>query len=283
LQFLASGRISNVSISAISPADHSISGNIRLSDPVIQGSEKVLRVSGLRMIGNCNISSAVNTGSFSSVRYRNPGGNYTNSSYQYTGWAVAAFGAVYGQSTALAIWFGVEGAQTGWNGSLSTADYNQNWNNLHLLNNSLAVASSTGSPSGAGWTTIGPAVGSILGEVTQTETYPERNWTDWRVKPGGYPGISGRFGLFNTVNAGIQRTVGALRPFTLRPFGNSAAFMTIIRVAGSGAIPSVSYTGVTPGGVGAYVNFDALNMQVRAYRQGVDVNSSHVHEINFVL
>jgi len=281
MQFLGTGRIANVSIGALSPADFAIVGNIRDEDPAIQGSDKELTVSGLRLIGNCNISSAVNTGSFSIIRYRWPGDNYTASSYQYTGWAVAVFGPVVRAGKDISLRFGTEGAQSGWDDSAGTANYNQTWNNLHLVNNSLALASSTADPTGTEWKTIGPAVESVIGDVNAIVRSPDRNWIQFRVAPNSSPGFTGIFGRFNTVNAGIITPTGVLRPRNLARLGSETA--GIFRVAGAGTLPTVTFTGINPGEVGAFVDFSALNVRVRGFKRGVDVINAFIHNEDLVL
>jgi hypothetical protein len=281
-QFLGTGRIANVSIGALSPADFTIAGiGIRDGDSVIQGSDKGLVVSGLRLIGNCNISSAVNTGNFSIIRYRAPGDNYTASSYQYTGWAVAVFGPVLRAGIDLSLLLGAEGSQSGWDGIGDTAVYNHPWNNVHLVNNSLALASSTADPTGTGWKTIGPAVESVIGEVRAIIPSSARNWSQFRVAPNSSAGFTGIFGRFNTVNAGIITPTGILTAKNLSALGIDTS--GIFRVAGAGTLPTVTFTGLGPGEVGAFVNFSALNVRVRGFKKGVDVTNALVHAEDLVL
>jgi len=282
MQFLRNGRIANVSIGALSPADPVMPGNAREFDPVVQSSNLVLTVSGLRLVGNCNISSSVNTGAFNIIRYRFPVGDYSASSYQYTGWAIAVFGAVERVAISVALRFGIEGAQSGYDGSEGTANYNHTWNNVLLVNNSLALATSTASPSGSGWKTIGPGIESIVGQIQSTTTYVDRNWTQFRIAPNSSGGFTGKFGLYDTHSSGTLRTAAFLRPQHLSAFGNDTP-TTIIRVAGAGTLPSVSFAGIDPGEVGAYVDFDDLNMRVRAYKKGIDVVNAFTHEEDFTL
>jgi hypothetical protein len=226
------------------------------------------------------MSSAVNTGAFSGIRYRPS--NYSTAVYQHTGWGIALFGFNPGLGDTISIAFGTEGAQTGWDGSANNANYNQTWNNITLLNNSLQVASSTASASGTGWKTIGPALDTLINVITGTVTDPQRNWTQFRATAGGSGGFAGKFGLYDTVSATDQRTRGALTPRFFNSFGRDTPD-TIIRVAGSGDKPVVSYSGLGPGEIGAYVDFDALNMRVRPYEKGVDVVESIIHERRFAL
>jgi hypothetical protein len=281
MQFLDGGRIANVSIGAISAADFAMSADIRENESVIQGSDKELIVSGLRLIGNCNISSAVNTGSFSVIRYRLPGDGYTASSYQYTGWAAAVFGPVAGSATDLCLRLGAEAALAGDENSSTTLNYNVAWNNLHLVNNNLDLASSTADPTGAGWKTIGPAVEYVIGQVTSIITSVGRNWTQFNLAPNGSPGFTGMFGRFNTVNAGIITPTGILTAKNLSALGRDTS--GIFRVAGAGTLPTVTFTGLGPGQVGAFVNFSALNVRVRGFKKGVDVTNALIHDEDLVL
>ena len=281
MQFLDRGIITNVSIGALSPADSAIAGISRDYDPVIQGSVKELTVSGLRLIGNCNISSAVNTGSFSIIRYRWPGNNFTASSYQYTGWAVAVFGAVTQAGKDLSLCFGSQESQSGWDGIGDTAVYNHPWNNLHLVSNNLVLASSTADPAGTGWKTIGPAMESVIGEVNAIIPSSSRNWIQFRVAPNSSPGFAGIFGRFNTVNSGVLRPTGVLRPRNLAALGFDTP--GIFRVAGAGTLPTVTFAGINPGEVGAFVNFDALNVRVRGFKRGVDIVNAFIHNEDLTL
>jgi hypothetical protein len=281
MQFLNGGRIANVSIGALSAADFAMSTDIRENEAVIQGSDKELTVSGLRLVGNCNISSAVNTGAFNIIRYARPGPSYTVSSYQYTGWAVAVFGPVAGSSVDLCLRFGVEGPLFGDENSSTSVNYNQTWNNLHLVNNSLNLASSTADPTGAGWKTIGPAVEYVIGQAKSVISSINRSWTQFNLATNGSPGFAGIFGRFNSVNAGIIRPTGILRPRNLARLGADTA--GIFRVAGAGTLPTVTLTGINPGEVGAFVNFDALNVRVRGFKRGIDTVNAFTNDEDLVL
>lgn len=278
-EFQRSGRIANVAIGALSPSDAYMVGGTPTA--VIKGSPESVTVSGLRMVGNCNISSAVNTDSFAAIRYRP--GDYTTSTYQYTGWGVYLLGSISPEG--LGVTFGIEGAQDGWNDQDGTAIYNQTWNNIQLLNNSLQIASSTADPSGSNWKTVGPAVQAIIGETGATVSAGIRNWTQFRIASNSSGGFDGKFGLYKDVNDALLRPYGAERIRALSQFGTLEfdTGFTVFRVAGSGNTPTVSFSGLDPGDVGAYVNFNDLNVRVRAHKQGVDVNNAYIHYGDFTL
>jgi hypothetical protein len=280
IKFEREGRIANVSLGAQSPADPFTPGDALERDPLIRTGAQLVTISGLRLVGNCNMSSAVNTGDFSGIRYRP--GNYTTATYQHTGWGVSLFGYNPDLGDNIAIALGTEGPQDDWNTGNDTANYNQTWNNITLLNNSLQVASSTASAAGTGWKSIGPALDTLIGIINGTVSTLQRNWTQFRIAPGGSGGFVGKFGLYDTISATNQRTRGAREPRFFNEFGRDTR-STIIRVAGSGEIPTVSYSGLGPGEIGAYVNFDELNMRVRPYEQGVDVIEGRIHQRRFVL
>jgi hypothetical protein len=283
-EFQKSGRIANVGIGALTPADFTLPGGGYNS--VLQGSAEGLTISGLRMVGNCKISSDVNTGSFSAIRYRGTATNYTTATYSLTGWALA----LVGSDTAVGIAFGTEGPQDGWDSLGGTAIYNQSWNNVKLLNNSLQFATST-SPTGSGWKVIGPAVRSVIGGKGPRISTPEivavssaRNWSQFGIAPNSSGGFSGVFGSY--VDSFLQelKPFGAERSRSIAQFSAfSDTPFTIFRVAGSGALPPTVTAGLDPGEVGAYVDFSALNVRVRTHRNGVDVDNAYTHYGDFVL
>jgi hypothetical protein len=280
ISFEKTGNINNVSLGAVSPADPFLPGDDRAFDAVIRLSPQLVTISGLRLVGNCNFSSAVNTGAFSVIRYRPSG--YTTASYQYTGFAVALIGARDEVGDSILVRFGTAGRTPGSSDANNTADYNHPWNHVSLLNNSLQVASSTGSASGSGWKTIGPSLESIIGQINGTRSNVARNWTQFRITSNGSGGFLGKFGLHDTTAGTDRRTHGALTPLSLFGFGRDTP-STILRVAGTGELPVVDYSGLGPGDVGEFVNFDTLNMRVRPYETGTDITTGRFHERRFVL
>ncbi len=280
LSFEKTGEINNVSLGAVCPADRFITFQPRTLDTVIRQGSQLVEISGLRLVGNCNFSSAVNTGEFSAIRYRS--GNYTAATYQYTGFAVFLIGAREEVADSITVRFGTAGIADDDSYNDGAANYNHLWNHVSLLNNNLEVASGTGSASGSGWKTIGPSLESIIGQINGTRSNTSRNWTQWRIAPNSSGGFLGKFGLHDSATSTDNRTQGALEPLSLYSFGLDTPG-TIFRVAGTGELPAVSYTGLNPGDIGAFVNFDALNMRVRPYQQGVDITTGRFHERQFAL
>ena len=79
-----------------------------------------------------------------------------------------------------------------------------------------------------------------------------------------------------------MRTVAFQRPRRIRAFGSSTE-TTILRLAGSGDLPTVDFSSIPPGEVGAYVDYNDLNMRVRGYKRGIDVVGAFTHDLDFVL
>jgi hypothetical protein len=280
-RFFKDGRIANLSLGATSPADPFIPGDSRLRDPMIRISSEGFRMSGIRLVGNCNISSAVNTGQYSNIRFR--GYDYTIASYQYTGWAIALIGSAFNND--ISFIFGDEGAQASYIGLEGTANYNQTWNNIHLLNNSLQAATSTASPSGNGWKSIGPGLDTILGEIRSVLQMDVRQWSDFRVAEDGNSrsGFVGKFGLYNNVFNDEIKTRGALAPLQFDGYSYIMNLEVLVRVAGSAESPTVSYAGLQPGEFGNFVDFNALNMRVRPVEKGVDIVNARTYQRRTVL
>jgi hypothetical protein len=292
MEFLQTGRIANVAIGALSPAEPQLPGNQEVFHTVIRCSSKLISVSGLSLVGNCKISSEKNLDvpndkDYSIIRLRfGSAGNYSAATYFYNGWAISLFGSLIDESSRISLVFGTSGPQFEYTGANGSADYNQVWNNVNLLNNSLQVATSTAVPTGTGWTTIGPALFSVIGLIRGTAGYNERNWTTFRIAPGNTrSGFNGKFGLAARASGSNTKTIGSRIMRILESFGyeGDSTEQTIFQVAGSGAMPTINVSGLTFGQVSALQDFDELNMQVYSFKKGVDTAEATNYERDFVL
>lgn len=305
MHFYNGGEISNVAIGALAPSAD-IAGNVPELVSVIRCTSKLLRISGLRLVGNCKISSEVNTLGIptdATIRLRTNGWSSGSPlDYFYTGWAIALIGFVTELENKIAISFGSSNAQPGWNGLSGTAIFNQPWNNLQLLKNDLTLDTSTTpatpqSGGNTGWKNIGPSLASIIGYIGGTVGYSERNWRTFRVNTTllGYQGIEGKFGLYTETDGNNYRTAASypttntsLIPRQLEPFGYIGTLdtnNTIVRVAGTGARPAVDFNavGLTSGDVGDFQDFDDLNMRVRGFKRGIDTTEATNYFQDFIL
>lgn len=302
MEFYEGGVISNVCIGAQGPAAD-IAGNDIQFETIINCTSKLLRIAGLRLVGNCKISSEINSAGIpagASIRIRSGGSqSYSRDTYFHTGWAPILIGFVTTLENKIAIAFGAfagaPGAQFGWNGASGTANYNQPWSNLQLLNNNLQFDESPTpdtpeSNSNTGWKTIGPSLAAIIGFIGGTVEYSNRNWTTFRVSASGKTGIEGKFGSYTDAGGNTdQKTLPSfltLPPKQLEPFGlPQDTPNTIIRVNGTGATPSIDFNaaGLDPGEITTLQDFTELNMKVRGFKKGIDIVEATNYSQDFIL
>ena len=168
-------------------------------------------------------------------------------------------------------------------GSPNTAqnNYNQTWNNIHLINNNRTVATSTGTTGSID--TIGPALDSVFGRPASVDATAAGAWRfDVNSTAGEYQGFNGTFGYLKDFNSTkVERTRGMFGYLSnLGAVGASGGFksslkaFTLMRQAGSGAIPADSGYDSGPGSISAPIDFDALNVTVVAAKQGIDVSTA---------
>jgi hypothetical protein len=169
-------------------------------------------------------------------------------------------------------------------GSTNDADYNFAWNNIHLVNNSLAYPSTAndtnpstaGSPSGQ-WKSIGPAIEAFISNCASLKTeslFWHSAYLDVLTNPTLSQGVAGKFGNWNPFNnlsannraKGIESFQSGFNLFALHR-------IFILRAAGTISSPPDSGYPSNPGEVGADENFDALNMVVTPVAKGIDVNA----------
>jgi hypothetical protein len=297
MEFRSAATLSNVAIGAMAPADSDILGSPSNVEGVFRiNTNKLIRIKGLRLVGNVKVSSEVNTGDFAAVRLRTGGqatGSYSLSSYFVNGHSTRLFVPTT-SATAISVVFDGMTSTEGDAGTYSI-NYNAPFNNVSLLNsqNPPAIASATDSPNTGNWKNQGPAFESIYDRFgTFISPGTVRNWSQFWVKTSdnsapvygtnvvGSPGFSGVFGNYQTAanSSANSRTTG-MSPFTpslststITDFGLDAG-TTIFRVAGSGVTPANVTSGLGDGEVGAYTNFNALNIRVRTVNRGVDTSN----------
>jgi hypothetical protein len=233
---------------------------------------------GIWLIGNVNISSQLSGG------YKLRG----ETTYQITGHSTFVFAT--NRDTGLgtgsvSIELGGSREVAG-GGSTDNADYNFAWNNIHLVNNSLAYPStandtnpSTGGSPSSQWKSIGPAFESFISRCAsfRTEVLASGHWhsasLDISVNPTLSQGVAGKFGNWNphnnlSANNRVKTIESIQSGFNL--LGLVRHF--ILRAAGTVNEPPNSGYPSNPGEVGTSENFDALNMVVTPVAKGIDVN-----------
>jgi hypothetical protein len=290
--FQKAGNISNVALGGMIPADLGLAaiGRNSMRTGLIQLSSDQVTIAGLNLVGNVRFDNSQNTGSYASVRLRinELAGSYVTATYELIGHSITLFCNEIQDSPALA--FGTMAGGTGTIGT-NTRDYNKSWSNVRLVNTAAtpAVATSTASSSGSSayWRTLGPAFEYILDNV-RVYAGPQVNvwnWSGYWVSATGWPGFEGVFGNHNTV-AGLTNVrttgLGEVNGVTLNSFGTYTP-TTIFRRAGDGALPAIDAGVTAPGDVGASTNFNALNVSVRTYRFGIDVDEARIINTTVVL
>ena len=162
----------------------------------------------------------------------------------------------------------------------TSTDYNLTWNNIHLVNNNRAVATTT---SADNFNAMGPALGSVVAYPSVFSMPIGGNWSgDKNQTSGDYQGFNGKFGLLkNYNNALLVRTRGIFgydfnanplsAPGGFRSLFNSDSFMV---AAGTGNKPADSGYPTSPGTPGPDEDFDDLNVTVLPFAKGIDVNTA---------
>jgi hypothetical protein len=235
----------------------------------------IIEMRGVWLVGNINISSQLAGG------YRLRG----LTTYQITGHSPFVFCTERDPNAALGpISFKLGGQrEVDGGGGTTDADYNFAWNNIHLVNNSLAYPSAANdtnpSPAGAPgtqWKNIGPAFESFVSRCTSLKTeslYWHSAFLNIAANPTLSQGVAGKFGNWNPHNnlsannrvKGIEEVQSGFNLLALHRH-------YILRAAGTNSEPPNSGYPATPGGVGASENFDALNAVVTPVAKGIDVN-----------
>jgi hypothetical protein len=304
IAFAAEGTIENISIGAIVPASRTVLG----AGPNVYGlirieSEKLIAVSGLRLVGNVKVSSEVNTGTspnYAGIRLRSSSG-YDVASYFLTGHSTCLFFAP-SPLAKMQILFDITKAD-GSPGTYSR-DYNFNCNNIHLLNslNPPTAATATDSPDSSNWKNQGPAFDSIFDLFNGFITAADRSFTQYWVKTSdgngpvygtnvvGSPGFVGKFGNYHTpLNSSANLKTSGLsslypnEPMQLAAVAAGDTPTTIFRVAGTGVIPAENTSGLGPGQVSAASTFTELNVDVRTTLKGIDTTTANTAYETMVL
>jgi hypothetical protein len=264
IDFLAGGNITNVAVSAIAPAVSFASLGQRHS--VFRNDGSPVRARGLWLIGNVNISSAL-------------GGSFplrAQAAYQITGFAESLFGIDNVNKSDSGITLNYGGFREVAGGAGIDANYNFTWNNIHLVNNSLAYPSSANdtTPAGSGWTSIGPALSGVFGYPLFAGTTGDLFWHEAGAASAsnrqGFVGKFGNYGVFNNsaLNARTKGIAAVRDGFELR----DCLLHYFLRQAGTANEPADSGYPANPGDVGTNENFDALNAQVTPLTKGANIN-----------
>ena len=291
IKFESRGKIANVAIGAMTPADDLIRGESRnTSGGIISLGAGEVDVSGLCLMGNVRVDSSQNTGNYSSVKLRDTNqsvGSYDVASYELSGFAPILFTCE--RNSEISIRFGTALDATGTIGT-NTVVYNNPWSNIRLFNTEAtpAIASNASSAAGSSsyWRELGPGFNAIFDKFSKFAGTTVRSWTQNWVSPAGSSGFEGKFGNYNTIaNASANvRTTGLISSlgWEITDFGADTP-TTIFREAGSGDLPSIDSGVTSPGDIGSYTDFDDLNVRVRTIKQGVDVDAVRTAHRSIVL
>jgi hypothetical protein len=295
IEFRSEGLISNVAMGAWMPADNALRGapnNIQNSPIKVSSGE--VGVQGLSLMGNVRLDNSRNTGAYASIRLRNAGqsvGTYTVQNYELTGFSPVLFSCTGNANISLR--FGSDIPSSGTVG-INTRVYNNPYSNIRLFNSEAtpAIASNASSAalSSSYWRQLGPAFRGVLdifGKFTGSE---KGSWDQYFVAPNESSGWEGVFGNYNTVSNATSntRTTGMVGRNGLQivDFGANTQ-TTIFRQAGSGALPILdpptNIFGTIPGGIGAYTDWNPLNVRVRSIGQGIEVEDVRTANQSVVL
>jgi hypothetical protein len=132
---------------------------------------------------------------------------------------------------------------------------------------------------------LGPAFGSIFDNFSVYSGTDERFWTQYWVSASGSSGFEGVFGNYNLLQVSTNlRTTGlaVTSGITINGIGYDTT-TTIFRKASTGAIPAIDAGVTDPGDLGAFTNFNDLNIRVRTLRAGIDVTDSRIINTTVVL
>ena len=271
---IATLTIINCAFDAIAPAEQTLP--FETSTGVIKVSANATRLQGIWIIGNVNVSSDLsNAPTYQGI-----------STYQYTGHHRTLIAGVpdllEGESAVLGLGGFREALGSG-DINVGDADYNYTWNNIHLVNNTLAYRDgwnptappSTASyidedpTSGTNWKLIGPGFLGFLDTFNRLGQFGLFWHSAFLQSANHRQGFAGIFGNIS-IQSGVRRTRGIIsipagfigtqwrRPYFLRRAGTTAEATNV------GVIPS------NPGEVGALVDFDALNAEVYPIAKGID-------------
>jgi hypothetical protein len=264
--------LTNVAFDAMAPAD------VRHNDPgkqsLILTSGAPIKARGVWLIGNVNISSNLT----SAPKLR------SQSTYQITGFCRALFGVDESLAPQDGIILNLGGFREIEGGTGTDSDYNFTWNNIHLVNNSLATPTTANdtSPQGTQWKSVGPALQGFLGRPAFVGTTNELLWHEaFVVSATHYQGFTGKFGNWGVYNnaAANYRTKGIAEisdGFTLKRMREHY----FLRQAGANVFPADSGYPTNPGEAGTDEAFDALNASVTPISKGIDIVRPLIANIN---
>lgn len=271
--------ICNVAFGAMCPAiarpnGQTLEGLIRAAT---DGSLVDMR--GVWLIGNVNISSQLSGG----YKLR------SQSTYQITGHSPFIFFTDRDDTLGVGVisirFSGFREVAGG--GTLTNADYNFTWNNIHLVNNSCQYPStandtnpSTGGSPSDEWQNIGPAFQAVISRCAGLRTqnlFWHSAFLNTIASPTLAQGFAGKFGNYNVFSDMLANTrtkgIELIQPgFNL--LGLAKHF--ILRAAGTASEPSNTGYPTNPGNegkVGVDENFDALNAMVTPIAKGIDITN----------
>jgi len=295
IEFQSEGSILNVAMGAWMPADYNFRGAPNnLQNSAIKVDSGEVQVAGLALMGNVRLDNSQNTGAYAGIRLRTGGdaGSYNVQTYELTGFSPVLFSCA--QNADISLRFGSLTASSGITGT-NTRVYNNSYSNIRLFNSeatpAIASNASSAASSSSYWRQLGPAFQGVLDNFGKFTGSANRSWTQFWVAPNESSGWEGVFGNYNTVaNATLNdRTTGMIGTDGLHivNFGFNTE-TTIFRQAGSGALPILSpptniFGTPIPGGIGAFTNWNPLNVRVRSIGQGIEVEDVRTANQSVVL
>jgi hypothetical protein len=303
VDFKSTGRLYSCAFGALRPASASQTGGSAEFEIVIGVSEQEAIFRGIRIFGNIKVSSEVNTGTITDgadvydltkIRYRNPSGGFTVRNYRYTGFAQQFIGpSDTNRNKEVNLGFCVGSLSITPNDSERSSNYN--WNNITLLTYNRTVATSTGEPDNTGWKSIGPGFSSFIAEIGRLTPYFGRQFNTFRVSSPNFAGYLGTFGRWDSDLTTATGTAGtsnyALGTLTTDTFNASEidvispTLAEWFKVAGVGTRPDTAtyVSGLGPGDVGQNTDrasslglFPELNIKLRGFKRGVNVNTGRI-------
>jgi hypothetical protein len=296
IEFRSEGVISNVAMGAWMPADYGFRGGPNNLQPSpIKVSSGEVQVAGLALMGNVRLDNSQNTVAYAGVRLRTSSqtaGNYTVQNYELTGFSPVLFSCA--ENANITLRFGNNIASSGTAGT-NTLVYNNSYSNIRLFNSEAtpAIASNVSSPalSSSYWRQLGPAFEGVIDNFGKFTGSQNRSWSQIFVAPNESSGWEGVFGNYNTVSNATSntRTTGMIGSDGLQivNFGGNTP-TTIFRQAGSGDLPILDpptniFGAPIPGGIGAYTNWNPLNVRVRSIGQGIEIEDVRTANQSVVL
>ena len=304
VDFRKTGKLYSCAFGALRPASAGQTGGEADNQITIAVNTEQVSLRGIRIFGNIKISSEVNTGTITDdsnvydltkIRYRLPStSQFTIQNYRITGFAQQFIGpSSENRDREVNLGLGSGNLPITPDGAQYSSNYN--WNNITLLNYNRTVATSVAEPSNTGWKTIGPGFQAFIAEIGKFTPFFGRMFNTFRVSSPNFGGYNGTFGRWDDDYTTATGT-GATSRYTIgtrtKDTFNASEFQIFgtgsgewFKVAGAGTRPDTAtyVSGLLPGDVGQNTDprsalglFPELNIKLRGFKKGVDVNTGRI-------